>query len=323
MSKIRWGIMSTAQIGANRVIPAIRKSLSGDVYAVASRDAGKAAMFAKEHEIPVSFGSYEELLACPEVDAVYCPLPTGMHKEWCLKSAAAGKPMLCEKPLCVNKSDADEVFAAFEKAKLLISEAYMYLFHPRNQKVRSLVESGVIGQLKSIESTFNVSIPRTDIRYSKELGGGSILDLGCYCVGISRYIAGSEPVLVKALTHIGELSKVDETMIGCLQFPDEVFATFSCSMTTVFDCRYTVYGSEGLIRVGRGGMIPWPGESFSAELVRGDKTELIEFEESDHYSLMVESFNQALIKGDTEVVPHAESLANLDVLDRLRSDAGY
>ena len=171
-----------------------------------------------KHNIPNSFGSYDELLASPEIDAIYCPLPTGMHKEWCLKSAAAGKPMLCEKPISTNRADAAEVFKAFDKANLLVSEAYMYLFHPRNRKVKELVDSGAIGKLRSIESTFNVQIPRTDIRYNSELGGGALLDLGCYCVGISRYIAGQEPSEVVSLAHVAEVSKVDETFVGCLNF---------------------------------------------------------------------------------------------------------
>ncbi len=319
MRKIRWGIMSTAQIGENRLIPAIRKSESGEIVAVASRSADKAAEFAMKHDIPNSFGSYEELLASPEIDAVYCPLPTGMHKEWCLKSAAAGKPMLCEKPISINRADAAEVFEAFDKANLLVSEAYMYLFHPRNRRVKELVDSGAIGELRSIESTFNVQVPRTDIRYNVELGGGALLDLGCYCVGISRYIAGKEPSEVVSLSYNGESSGVDETFVGCLKFPENVFATFSCSMISSFDCSYSVHGSEGIIRVGHGGMIPWPGEVFTVELTKGDKTEVIEIPEADHYSLLVEAFNQALIKGDKEVISHSESLSNLDALDRLRA----
>lgn len=316
--KIRWGIMSTAQIGENRLLPAIRNSESGEVVAIASRSEEKAIAFAEKHGIPMAFGSYEALLASDAVDAIYCPLPTGMHKEWCLKSAQAGKPMLCEKPICINRTDAEEVFDVFEKANVLVSEAYMYRFHPRNHKVRDLVAEGAIGELRSIETTFNVSIPRSDIRYSKELGGGAILDLGCYCVGISRFITGQEPIAVKALAHIGKTSQVDETMVGCLQFPNEVYATFSCSMTTAFDCCYTVYGSEGFIRVGHGGMIPWPGESFHLELVKNGKTERIDIPDADHYCLLVEAFNQALLKGEKTVISRSESLANLEVLDRLR-----
>ncbi|MEQ9824890.1 MAG: Gfo/Idh/MocA family oxidoreductase [Puniceicoccaceae bacterium] len=317
--KIRWGIMSTAQIGENRLIPAIRKSATGEVVAVASRDLAKATEFARKLDIPQAFGSYEALLACPDVDAIYCPLPTGMHKEWCLKSAAAGKPMLCEKPLCVNREDAETVFRAFDAAGLLISEAYMYLFHPRNQRVRELVQSGAIGQLRSIEATFHVALPRSDIRYRPELGGGAVLDLGCYCVGIARLIAGCEPTQVKALAHIGSESGVDETFVGCLEFPEQVFATFACSMTTAFDCRYTVYGTDGMLRIGRGGMIAWPGESFEIEIIKGDEREVVVIEDCDHYALLVEAFNQAMLKGEKQVVPHAESLANLDVLDRLRA----
>ena len=311
--------MSTAQIGEHRVIPGIRKSASGEVVAVASRDLKKATEFAERLEIPIALGSYEELLGSSEVDAIYCPLPTGMHKEWALKAAEAGKPLLCEKPICINRADAEEVFAAFNAADLLVSEAYMYLFHPRNLKVKELVSQGVIGEIRSIETTFNVPIPRTDIRYNKELGGGALLDLGCYCIGISRFVTGQEPIAAQALAHIGSESKVDETMVGCLQFPGNVFSTFSCSMTTALDCRYTVYGSEGYIRVGYGGMIPWPGDTYTIEVVKGEQTEVIEIEDADHYCLMAEAFNQALLQGRKEVISHRESLANLEVLDQLRA----
>ena len=320
MSKVKWGIMSTAQIGENRVIPGIRDSASGEVVAVASRSLEKASEFAHRLAIPIAYGSYEELLASDEIDAIYCPLPTGMHKEWALKAAMAGKPLLCEKPICTNRKDAAEVFEAFEAANLLISEAYMYLFHPRNKQVRDMVNRGEIGELRSIETTFNVSIPRSDIRYSKALGGGALLDLGCYCVGISRFVTGAEPLHVKALASIGAESGVDETMVGSLEFPNHVFSTFSCSMTTAMDCRYTVYGSEGFIRVGYGGMIPWPGETYTIELVKGGSTEVLQIPDADHYSLMVEAFNKALLEGQKQVVPHSESLANLAVLDRLRAD---
>ena len=158
MGKVRWGIMSTAQIAEHRVIPGIRGSTSGEVVAVASRNLEKASEFAKRLAIPIAYGSYEELLDSNEIDAIYCPLPTGMHKEWALKAAQARKPLLCEKPICTNRNDAEEVFKSFEDANVLISEAYMYLFHPRNQQVRDLVNQGEIGELRSIETTFNVSI---------------------------------------------------------------------------------------------------------------------------------------------------------------------
>lgn len=319
--KIRWGILGTANIAQQRLIPGIKKTASGEVAAIASRDLAKATAFAKENEIPKAYGSYEELLKDPDVDAIYCPLPTGMHQEWGIKCLEAKKPLLCEKPITVKSSEARELFEAFEKADLLISEAYMYLYHPLNHKVRELVQSGKIGELRSIESTFNVGLDRSDIRFNHLLGGGSILDLGCYCVGISRFIAGAEPDEVKSIAFMGEESQVDEIRVGCLKFPRNVLATFSCSLTSHFECRYEVYGSKGRIRVQRGGMIVWPGESFDIELWSGDDFERISIPDTDHYALMVEDFNQALFSGRKHVVSHEESLNNLKVLDLLRENS--
>jgi D-xylose 1-dehydrogenase (NADP+, D-xylono-1,5-lactone-forming) len=318
MQKIHWGILSTAHIAQQRLIPAIHNSDSGELHGVASRDLQKATRYAKENGIPRAYGSYEELLADPGIDAIYCPLPTGMHHDWCMKALKERKPVLCEKPITVYRKDAEKVFAAFEKADVLISEAYMYLFHPLNHKVRELVQSGRIGGLRSIQATFNVSTPRTDIRFNKELGGGALLDLGCYCIGISRFITGTEPVEVKSLSHIGGESHVDESFVGCLEFPGHVLGVFSCSLTTHFECNYEVYGSAGRIRVSRGGMIAWPGESFDIEVWSGEEFERISIPDTDHYKLLVEAFNQALLTGQKEVVAHQESLNNLDVMDRLR-----
>ena len=318
MKTIRWGILSTAHIAELRMIPAIVKSASGELGAVASRDLEKASRYAEVNAIPKAYGSYEELLEDPAIDAIYCPLPTGMHYDWCMRALDARKPILCEKPITIHRNEAEQVFAAFEKADLLISEAYMYLFHPINRKVRELVQSGRIGDLRSIESTFNVSLPRTDIRFDRMLGGGALLDLGCYCVGISRFLIGTEPVDVKALSHIGSTSQVDESFVGCMKFPGEVMSVFSCSLTTHFKCNYEAYGSEGRIRVGRAGMIAWPGEDFDIEVWSGDDFERITIPDTDHYELLVEAFNQALLKGEKEVISHRESLNNLAVLDRLR-----
>ena len=318
MKTIRWGILSTAHIAEQRMIPAIVKSASGELGAVASRDLAKASRYAEANGIPKAYGSYEELLADPTIDAIYCPLPTGMHYDWCMRALEAGKPMLCEKPITIHRNEAEQVYAAFRKADLLISEAYMYLYHPVNRKVRELVQSGRVGELRSIESTFNVSLPKTDIRFDRLLGGGALLDLGCYCVGISRFITGTEPVDVKSLSHIGSESQVDETFVGCMKFPENVLAVFSCSHTTHFECNYEIYGSNGRIRVARAGMIPWPGEDFDIEVWSGDDFERITIPDTDHYALLAESFNQALLKGEKEVVSHQESLNNLAVLDRLR-----
>jgi xylose dehydrogenase (NAD/NADP) len=164
---IRWGILSTAHIADLRLVPAVAKSSNGFVHCVASRDVEKAKTFASKHSIPKFYGSYDELLEDPEVDAIYCPLPTGMHKEWAMRCLEAGKPLLCEKPITENAAEAREVFRAFEDAGVLISEAYMYRYHPLNHKVKELIRDGAIGEIRSMRSIFNVDLPRTDIRLTQ------------------------------------------------------------------------------------------------------------------------------------------------------------
>lgn len=313
---VRWGVLSTAKIAEDRMIPAIKKT-SGTVYAVASRDEKKGEAFAEANGIERIYGSYGELIGSSEVDAIYCPLPTGMHKEWALKCAEVEKPLLCEKPLTVHRDEAVEVFEAFEKTNTLISEAYMYLYHPLHKKVMELIAEGRIGELRSIRSNFNINIPRTNIRYDRKLGGGALLDLGCYCVGISRMIAGSEPEEIHGVGNYGK-TDVDETFAGCLKFPSGVLATFCCALESFFDCSYEVFGTEGRIRVAEGGMVVWPDESFDIECWHGEEEEILTIPPEDHYRLLVEDFHQTMNEKGKEVVPHSESLNNLKVMDVLR-----
>jgi len=304
---IKWGILSTAKIAKDHMINAIRESSMGEVYAVASRDAGKAAAFASETGIPHVHASYEALLADPAVDAIYLPLPVSLHRKWSLRCLEAGKPVLCEKPLCANASEAREVLEAFEHAGVLISEGYMYRHNPLNHKVRELINSGSIGELRMILSTFNISLPPEDIRFKPEMGGGALLDLGCYCVGISRFLTGEEPVEIQGCFAIGKTSGVDESAIGNLRFPGGALASFVCSLKSAFEISYQIFGSEGRILVERGAMVAWPGEAFTIKVWKGEQYEEIVMPPFNHYTAQIEAFQQALLEGKTEATPHAES----------------
>src|SRR3954447_13087611 len=187
LSNVRWGVLSTANIGRRAVLPAIQRSRNGELVAVASRDADKARAFAADLGIPRAYASYEQLLADPEIEAVYIPLPNSMHREWTIKAAQAGKHILCEKPLGLNAAECAEMDAAARQNGVLLMEAFMYRFHPQTERVIQLIRQGAIGHPRLIHAafTFRLSNP-ANIRLQSDLGGGSLMDVGCYCVNVSR-----------------------------------------------------------------------------------------------------------------------------------------
>jgi xylose dehydrogenase (NAD/NADP) len=229
--KLGWGVISTANIGRAAVIPAIQASTNGELLAVASRDATQAADFAAGLAIPKSYGSYEALLDDAQIDAVYIPLPNSMHREWAIKAAEKGKHVLCEKPLALNAAQCEEMHAAAEAHGVRLMEAFMYRFHPRIEKVLDMVRDGALGELRLIHSAFTFRVTRPDnIRLQPELGGGALMDVGCYCVNISRTAAGREPAEVQAFARWGA-SGVDEQLAGTLRFDDGLLAQFDCALT--------------------------------------------------------------------------------------------
>src|SRR2546428_6081014 len=214
--RLRWGTTSTARIGIRRVIPALRRSRTGTAVAIASRDLARAREIAAKFQIPRAHGSYEALLADPDVDAVYNPLPNTLHPEWTIRAARAGKHVLCEKPLAIDARQAQTMVDAGRAAGVLLQEAFMYRFHPQITELRRLVASGAVGVPWLARSAFTFSVGSDDdIRLNPALGGGGLLDVGCYCVSISRLLMG-EP---KAVTASGAFEHgVDVRLAGLLSF---------------------------------------------------------------------------------------------------------
>ena len=195
---LNWGILSTANIGRAALIPAIRASGNGALVAVASRQASTAQAFASTHGIPESYPSYQALLQASSIDAVYLPLPNSLHREWTIKAAEHGKHILCEKPLGLAAAECHEMAAAAKANGVILMEAFMYRFHPQIGRVLALIQDGAIGALKSIRSAFTFRLTKPgNIRLDLALGGGALMDVGCYCVNVSRTLAGSEPVEVR------------------------------------------------------------------------------------------------------------------------------
>ena len=322
--KIRWGVLSTANIAQSQLIPSIQKSANGTVAAVASRDFSKARECAERLGIPKAYGSYEEMLRDPEIDAVYNPLPVAMHAEWSIRCAEAGKPVLCEKPLAAGASEAIEMKRQFSRRKLLLGEAIMYHFHPLTRQAVEVARSGVVGAIRALHSTFHVCLADGNMRFQNALGGGGLLDVGCYCVSVMRLLAGEEPDRVSGFSNIGKETRVDEGFQGLLHFPSGILGNFSCGLRTHFDCNYEISGARGRILVDQGAMCAWPGGEFKIKIwseLESPGYREITVPPANPYVLLVEDFAGALLEKRPLAVPVTESIRNLKVLDRLRKTA--
>jgi len=321
--KLRWGILSTAKIGVKSVIPAIQQSQNGVVAAIASRDARSAQQAAKSLGLPHAFGSYEALLESPEVDAVYNPLPNSMHKEWTVRAAERGKHILCEKPFALNVAEVDEMIAAAKQHRVVLMEAFMYRFHPQYDKVRELIASGAIGALQVIRSAFCFRLEDfSNIRLRKELGGGALMDVGCYCVNVSRLVAGAEPVGVQASAVFGEKSQVDETLTGILRFPNNVIGHFDASFRTGFRSWVELQGTEGRLELERPFLSHQVGGIGKIVVHRADDTrEEFATRAANHYQLMAEHFADAVLKGQPLRYPPELDRGNMRVIDALYESA--
>lgn len=327
VSTLRWGILSTADIGRKKVIPAIQTARRCEVTAIASRDPGRAAQVAAELGIPRGYGSYEELLADEEVDAVYIPLPNHLHREWAEAAARAGKHVLCEKPLALTSADAERMIATSEAAGVVLMEAFMYRLHPSWVAVRELVNSGRIGRLSAVQSWFSYfNDDPANIRNIRHAGGGALYDIGCYCVNLSRMIFDGEPLTVRSSIIRDPDSGVDITTSAILDFEGGT-AAFTCSTRAETDQRVHVYGTEGRISVAIPFNIP-PDRPTSIFVTAGGEppiapsTETLTFEPADPYTVEAETFAAIVLDGATRPFPASDAVANLRVMERIFAAAG-
>jgi len=318
--KIRWGILSTARIG-RRVIPAIHASRNGEVAAVCSRSLERARSWAAEHGIPRAYGSYEELLADGDLDAIYNPLPNSMHAEWSIKCAEAGFPTLSEKPFASDAAEANGIVDAFEHHGLPLTEAFMYRFHPQHAKAKQILAAGGIGELQIINSSFTFPIKNgANIRLSKALAGGALMDVGCYCVNVMRFMTGEEPHHVTGVAQIGEDTGVDETLAGALEFPSGVIGHFDCGLRSFGQHSYTLKGSTGMIVVPQSFVIDKAAEGIVRHWGEDGFTEHV-IPAVDQYQLMVEDFADALLKGRPPRFAPSDAVNNMIVVDKLLAQA--
>ncbi|HEY7667773.1 MAG TPA: Gfo/Idh/MocA family oxidoreductase [Actinomycetota bacterium] len=319
---LRFGVLSTADIGMRKVLPAMLRADRVEVVAIASRDLGRAQAAAAELGLPRAHGSYEDLLADPDVDAVYNPLPNHLHAEWTIAAARAGKHVLCEKPLATTVADAERMIAACEDAGVVLMEAFMYRLHPSWEAVRELVASGRIGPLRAVQSWFSYfNDDPTNIRNRLDAGGGALFDIGCYCVNLSRMLFGSEPVRIRASVTRDPRMGIDVLTSGILDFPDGV-ATFTSTTRAEPDQRVHVYGTEGRIAIEIPFNIPPDRPTRVFVTAGGDpplapNTEELVFEPADPYAVQGERFAAAVLDGTPVPVPTSDTVANLRVIEEL------
>ena len=322
MSILRWGVLSTADIAVNKVIPGMRTAERCEVLAIASRDRGRADAAARALGIPRAYGSYEDLLGDPDIDAVYVPLPNHLHAAWTIAAARAGKHVLCEKPLGMTAAEAREMGDACRDAGIVMMEAFMYRQHPSWVAVRDLVASGRIGRLRAVDSWFSYFLDDpANIRNILAFGGGALMDIGCYTVNLSRMLFGEEPTSVAASISRDPASGVDILTSGLLTFPAGT-ATFTCATQVEPDQRVHIYGTEGRIDVDIPFNIPPDRPSRVRVTAGGDPpvapaTEILEFAAADPYGVQADRFAEAVLDGAPVPVDPGDSVANMRVIERL------
>ncbi len=319
-ARLKWGVLSTANIGRAAVIPAIQRSNNGQLVAVASRDKERAQAFAAELDIPRAYGSYKALLAAEDIEAVYIPLPNSLHGEWTIKAAEAGKHILCEKPLALNAAEGKDMAAAADRHGVVLMEAFMYRFHPQTEKVLELIHRGIIGEPRLIYAAFTFRLSNPDnIRLRPELGGGALMDVGCYCVNVSRTLAGAEPVEVQAYANWAKTG-VDEQMAGTLRFADGLLAQFDCALSLERREFYQVAGPEGHIAV-PSAFLPGTGDTTIYEHHGRQGATAHSIPGVDEYQVMVEHFADCVLHHVPVRYPPAEAAANMRVIEALYRSA--
>ena len=313
---MRLGLLSTANI--NRAILAgAAKTDRVDVVAVGSRDAQRAEAYAAEHGIATAHGSYQALLADPDVEAVYISLPNGMHHAWTMEALAAGKHVLCEKPYTRHPGEAEEAFDAADAAGLVLAEAFMYRHHPQTAAVARLVADGAVGRLCAVKATFTFPLhDLSDVRALPELDGGALMDVGCYCVSGIRLLAG-EPEHVRGEQVTGTTG-IDMAFHGTLRCADDVVGQFEASFRSPQRQSLEAVGEDGVLVVEAPWRLDWGGR---VTLRRDGETEVVEVEGADSYTRELENLADAIEGGAPALLGRADAVGQARVIDALYRSA--
>ena len=314
---LNWGLLSTARINRALITP-LRSSKRNHLLAVASRTQESADRYAREWKIPRALGSYEALLADPEIDVIYNSLPNHLHAEWTIKAVEAGKHVLCEKPIALSVDELDAMKESARKHGRVVAEAFMYRHHPQTLKVQDIVKNGSLGSLKLIRGSFSYVLTRAgDVRLDPAMGGGSIWDVGCYPISYTRTVAGETPLEVFGWQVTGPTG-IDETFVGQMRFNHEVHAQFDCSFAIPFHAFMEIIGSEGTLNIPN----PFkPGVDEKLFLTREGKTETIKIKGQELYIGEVEDMADAVLLGHSPRISLDDSRANVAVISVLLESA--
>jgi len=317
MKKVRWGVLSTAKIATEKVLPSMQQGQFCDIVAMGSRDLGRAQKAAQNLGIPKAYGSYEELLQDPEIDAIYNPLPNHLHVPWTIRALEAGKHVLCEKPIALSSEEAQSlVDTAAGYTNLKVMEAFMYRHHEQWKLVRELVDSGKIGQLRTIQTMFSYfNDDPANIRNQADIGGGGLMDIGCYAISLSRFVFATEPTRVVGIIDYDPQMKTDRVASAVLEF-DQGTSTFTCGTQLSSYQRVNIHGTEGRVEI----EIP-----FNAPIDRpcrmwhqfGSEIEELELAVCDQYMLQGDLFSQAVLNDTPVPTPLEDAVHNMRVLEAI------
>lgn len=318
MQKVRWGILGSAKIARDLLIPAIQLSRNGVVTAIASREAAKASALCARFNVEQTFSDYTSLLACTAVDAIYIPLPNTLHVEWALKAIAAGKHVLCEKPLAMHAAEIDALIAARDRHKRVVGEAFMVVHHPQWRTLRSWLEQGKIGRLQMVQGSFSFyNTDARNIRNRKELGGGALRDIGVYPLVVTRFATGQEPKAARARIDLDPQFGTDRFARCELDF--EGFSlSFYCATQLARRQQMTFHGDKGWLQLDtpfNAGVYDMPRIRFRANDSEGYEETI--FPSANHYQLMIENFGAAVLGEAAFDFPLESSRANQRAIDMI------
>ena len=321
MKKLNWGILSTAKIGIEKVIPAMQQGKLSEIVAIASRTHESAREAAKNLKIPKAFGSYKDLLDDTSIDAVYIPLPNHMHVPWTIKALAANKHVLCEKPIALTATEAKELLKETEKfPHLKVMEAFMYRHHPQWIRALELINGGGIGMVKTVHSFFSYyNDDPENIRNMVDIGGGGLMDIGCYCISLARLIFDEEPQRVFGKIEYDPGFETDRICSGILDFGQGT-STFTCSTQLVPYQRVNVFGTKGRIEI----EIPFnapPDKPCKMLFQNNEIIEEIEIKICDQYTIQGDLFSLSVLKNEKVPTPIEDAVENMKVLEAVIQSA--
>ena len=318
--RVRWGVISTAKIGREKVLPAMQGSERCTIAAIASRDLAAARKVAGQLGIPTAYGSYEELLADPSIEAIYNPLPNHLHVPWTIRAMEAGKHVLCEKPIALNAAEATQLIAARARTGKLVAEAFMVRQNPQWIRARELARTGALGEVRAIQTCFTYHlVDPTNVRNQADIGGGGMMDIGCYAIATARYIFGAEPARVAALIDRDPAMGIDRMASALIEFPGVRHLTFTCATQLSPHQRVTIVGTKARLEI----LIPFNSPNASpCRIVLDDGRDLAgggavveEFPVIDQYGLQGDAFSRAVRGEQALEFPIEDAVLNMRVID--------